>query len=126
MKKIKIVMSLNALSCLLFGLIFSIFSNETTQYLSGSAENSFVFLIIGIGLIFNGLHLCLSIYRGPRKIELIYFSVGDFLWVIATLAAIGFKFMILTTGGIAAACVIGLMVGVFGTLQLINVKSLMH
>jgi hypothetical protein len=124
MKKIKIIMGLNAISCLIFGAAFLFFSHETAQFLSGNNKNSVILLTLGISLIFNGIHIFFSIYRSPKKIEVIYFSVGDFLWVIGTLVTIYFEYLVITSTGIWAAFIVGAMVGTFGVLQLKQVKSL--
>ncbi|PHS68621.1 MAG: hypothetical protein COB23_08750 [Methylophaga sp.] len=122
MVTLKNILRTNAASCIAFGLIFLFIPSTVAEFLSTQklASNT-VILILGIGLIFNGLHLVwASLKPNPSKLLIIYFSTGDFLWVLATVLLIIFGIWITTPTGIIISLLISAVVGLLGVLQVIK------
>lgn len=117
MKDVKFIMRLNAFSCILFGLVFLLLPRQASEFVSGLGSHTVFFTTVGIGLFFNGMHLIFSAARGPKKLELLYFSIGDFLWVAATVVGIGLRYVVTTASGIVVALMVAMMVGMFGYKQ---------
>ena len=124
MRNLKGVLFLNALSCLGFGTYFFTTPTETSVFLAQTEEYATLLSWIGAGLFLNGLNLLWSIYKGPRYKDVLFFVLGDFLWVIATIVLIALKMLIITSDGVLASIVISLMVGAFGALQFRSLKAL--
>ncbi len=117
MNSLKFVMRLNALSCGSFGLLFVIWPHAVAAFLGDFPST--IIQLLGIGLIANGAHLVGSSLRKKlRKIEIIWFSLGDFAWWLATLALIAADFWITTTGGVFISFIIALAVAGLGVTQL--------
>ncbi len=115
------VLRLNAASCLIFGLLFVLFSLQTATYLGeSSAAPDWVIQVLGAVLIFNGFDLLrVSFKDSISKASILYFSAGDFIWVIATTVLIVCNIWITTTAGIVAGLATSVMVGAFGYMQII-------
>lgn len=125
---LKTVMRANAASCIIFALIFLLNPAATAAFLGGEIPApDLVFLILGAVLMFNGLHLVwISSNPMPNKLWVLYFSFGDFLWVIAT-AVLLFSGIWITTGiGMIASILVAAVVGIFGVLQMIERKKMGH
>ena len=120
------VMKANATSCIGFGVIFSLFSEEVSHFLSISKQApSMVFLLLGLVLIFNGFHLIWASFKSmPSKFLVLYFSIGDYIWVLATLYLIFTEMWITTSIGIVTALFVAIMVGIFGWLQMLSRKKM--
>lgn len=117
MKTLKIILRINAVSCLLFGSIFAIGSNTTGQFL-GDMPAAIIFAL-GIVLILNGLHLLgVACRKTPYDLEIIWFSLGDLFWWLASLFLITAGVWITTPIGIAITFVVGLFVAGLGVAQL--------
>jgi hypothetical protein len=116
MYSLKTVLRLNALSCIVFGIVFAFAANATAAFL-GSAPPVFI-RITGVLLLFNGLHLVWASFRRVPKYELYYFVVGDLTWVTLTAILLGLGIWITTAAGIAAAIGVALVVGVLGIAQI--------
>ena len=126
MFSLKNVMRSNATSCLVFGGLFTLQSVQVASFLGGEspAPQSYV-LSLGILLILNGLHLLWASRTPlPSKKLILYFSAGDYLWVVATLGLIFSGIWITTKGGVLIASAVGIMVGLFGVLQMTSRKSM--
>ena len=125
MISLKNVFKANAASCIIFGLLFLIAPQKTAQFLS--LENpapSLLISLIGIVLIVNGLHLIwTSMQHNHNKAAILYFSSNDFIWVAASIILIIAKIWITSPKGIAATLVVAALVGVFGALQLSELKK---
>ena len=118
------IMKANAFSCILFGLIFLMTTEDVILFLSTDNQMPKLILeLLGIVLISNGLHL---IYEArtikPKKLWVVYFSMGDFLWVIVSILLILSEMWITTKNGIIMTVVISIIVGTFGLLQLIKIR----
>lgn len=124
MLRLQNIMRANATSCILFGLLFSILPKQVATFLSQQQSvPQLIILIIGLGLIVNGLHLLWTATKEkPNKYWVIYFSVGDFIWVFATISLILSDYWINTTFGITTTLVISAFVGWFGVMQLKNIN----
>ena len=81
--------------------------------------------ILGAILIFNGLHLMWTARRPlPHKWLVLYFSAGDFLWALVSMALIAFNLWVTTQYGVITAVIIAIMVGFFGAMQLLKLKHI--
>lgn len=124
------VMRVNAVSCIAFGLIFLLIPQDVVAFLTAdiqraSADAAKAFTMLGIGLILNGLFLAaVSLKPLPSKSLVLYFSITDFLWVLASIAILVFSQWITTESGQVVTLAIAVMVGVLGYLQLIKRKAL--
>lgn len=115
------ILKANAASCLIFGLLFTAQSAQVAQFL-GTAPQMYI-LILGLGLLVNGAHLFwASRTNPPRRLELAYFSFGDFLWGIATVILTSFDIFITTQMGKIAALAIAALVVTFGILQMMSLS----
>jgi len=117
-KFLKKVLGANALSCLMFGVIFTFWSTSSVVFISGENSLDLLIRVVGILLILNGLHLISALVRKRlHKYEVLYFSAGDGLWVLGTVILIGMGWLITTPQGIVSAILVAIMVGIFGLLQ---------
>ena len=116
--KLRIALRMNAFSCLSFGFIFAIWSEETAIFLTGLDEFSTSFLACGILLLWHGVHLIMgSLRKSMIKKEILYFCIGDFLWVVGTITCIALKYGITTKYGIIVSLVVATYVGTVGFVQ---------
>jgi hypothetical protein len=75
--------------------------------------------MVGLILVANGLHLLWASHYRLQNLKLIlYFSIGDFVWVICSVAFIFSGLWITSTEGILASTVVAVLVGLFGTFQM--------
>jgi hypothetical protein len=110
-------MRLNAASCISFGLLFALAPRAIAAFL-GQVPSAFI-IFLGIGLMVNGVHLIIASRRAAvRQSEVIWFSLGDFSWWLATLALIAANVWITTAWGIAVAVMVGTIVAGLGVAQL--------
>ena len=114
--KIATLLRLNALSCIAFGVVFAAFPDAVSQFLGNPP--SIVIMILGMVLSLHALHLFWASLRTPQKMEIQYFSLWDFLWVIGTAILLISKIWVTTAIGIASAIVVAAFVGALGALQL--------
>ncbi len=120
MVTLKQVMRANALSCIIFGFLFIVLPTDTALFLSTSnTVPTTALVILGVVLVANGAHLIwASLSQIPNILLVMYFSLGDFLWVIASSYLIFSEMWITSEQGIAAASTVAVLVGVFGVLQM--------
>jgi len=120
------VMKANAISCIVFGLIFLSIPSRVIIFLSDDIQlPETILLILGIGLIVNGLHLTwASLKPMPSKALVIYFSIGDYIWVLGSISLVQLGVWITTTAGIITAFIVSAMVGLFGILQMLKRKEM--
>lgn len=111
------VLRLNALSCLGFGGLFLAAPGQVAAALG--TPPGWVVALLGAGLLGNAALLWLSVRggRAPRRAEVLFFSIGDGVWVVATLALIVAGVWIVTPGGRIAALAVAVMVGALGLAQ---------
>ena len=126
MFSLKNVMRANATSCLLFGGLFALQPSQAADFLGGvSPAPQMYILILGVLLILNGLHLLwVSRIPLPQKKLILYFSTGDYLWVLGSIGLIVSGIWITTTGGILVASAIAVVVGLFGIIQMTSRKAM--
>ena len=117
------VLRLNAASCLGFGALFALAPGTVAAFL-GSAPALLV-LVLGVGLLGNGLLLVLSARAGrvPRRQEVLFFCAGDMGWVAATLVLVAAGLWITAPAGQAVALVVAGMVGWLGFMQWRNLPA---
>lgn len=122
------VMRANAISCLAFGGVFALQPGQVATFLGGASPvPQLVVLVLGILLIVNGLHLLwASRIPLPPKYLILYFSTGDYIWVIASVGLMVSGVWITTTGGVLVASAVAVMVGLFGILQMTSRKAMGH
>lgn len=120
MVTLKQIMRANALSCIIFGFLFIVLPTDTALFLSTSnTVPTTALVILGVVLVANGAHLIwASLSQIPNILLVMYFSLGDFLWVIASSYLIFSEMWITSEQGIAAASTVAVLVGVFGVLQM--------
>lgn len=117
MDSLKFVMRLNAASCVLFGLLFIMAPYAVATFLGDAPQ--IIITVLGFGLLGNGAHLIIASRRAQiLENEIIWFSVGDFTWWLATLALVVANIWITTTWGIAVAVIVAVMVASLGVAQL--------
>jgi len=118
-------MKANAFSCIGFGFIFFFLPEEVRNFLSvNNQAPNLVLTVLSIALFFNGLHLLwASLKVMPSKHLVIYFSIGDYLWVLGTSYLLVVGIWITTPIGIAVTLLVSGMVGSFGLLQMIKQKE---
>jgi hypothetical protein len=111
------VLRLNAASCLGFGLLFSLAPGATADFLG--TPPVWLIVALGAGLVGNGilLWLCQRHGRAPRRHEVLFFSIGDGLWVVFSVVLVASGLWITTSGGRIAALVVASGVGAMGALQ---------
>jgi hypothetical protein len=120
MFSLKNVMRSNSASCLIFGGLFALYPADVASFLSSSspAPRMLIFMV-GLILVANGLHLLWASHYRLQNLKLIlYFSIGDFVWVISSVAFIFSGLWITSTEGILASTVVAVLVGLFGAFQM--------
>jgi len=120
------IMKANAISCIGFGVTFLFLPEEVRQFLSANNQApSIVFTVLGMGLFLNGLHLIwASLKPMPNKYLVIYFSIGDYIWVLSTSYLLVVGMWITSPMGIIVTLLVSGMVGIFGLLQMIKRKEM--
>lgn len=111
------VLRLNALSCFVFGAIFLLQPVGIAAFLG--APPVMLIALLGAALLLNAALLWASQHKGraPRRQEVLFFCMGDFLWVVATLALVAFGLWITASAGQVASLVVAAGVGALGVLQ---------
>jgi len=109
------LLRLNALSCLVFGALFLGRPEQVSGVLGDPPAG--LLRLVGIVLILHAGHLGWASLRRPGAWEVGYFSIGDALWVAATLALLVGGVWITTPLGQGLALVVGAGVGCLGWLQ---------
>ena len=113
------VLRLNSLSCLAFGACFVAFPRSVNIYLAGTDLQHSLIAVLGSVLVLNGVHLFLASFRkNIQRFEIVWFSLGDWLWVLATLALLLLRVLLTTPWGIVTSLIVGFLVFSFGLLQL--------
>jgi len=117
MTSLAFVLRLNAASCIGFGALFALRPGAIGDVLGSMPP---VMLAgIGVGLLINGAHQLLASMRTrPVPAEILWFSLGDLAWWLATLGLIAAKIWITTSVGIELALVVALWVAGLGCVQL--------
>lgn len=118
MSQLMATLGANALSCFIFGVLFVLAPASVASFLGSPPAPRLVILVLGAALLLHAIHLG-WVARNPKpsRWTVMYFSAGDLLWVAATLALILTETWITSTGGMAAAVAVALVVGLLGYLQ---------
>ena len=123
---LKMVLRMNALSCICFGIVFLLIPSKISNFLATEQVlPTIIISIIGLVLIINAIHLVWTSFKTvPSRKDILYFSLGDFAWVLATLILITLEIVITTTQGIISSLLVATMVGCFGLLQFKSLKQM--
>lgn len=118
-KHLRLVLVLNGASCVLFGLLFLFAPSSVAAFLADrTPAPAAIILVLGAGLLVNGLALWFfARSRSPNRRAVQFFSLGDLLWVLATLVLIGRDVWIDRSPGILVALAVAVFVGTVGWLQ---------
>jgi hypothetical protein len=124
MVTLKTVLRMNATSCIIFAIIFLLMPTAGASFLGkNKAAPELVLQVLGLILLTNGLHiLWVSWQLKPHKYLVLYFAVGDFIWVVASIILVSLGMWITTTLGIFISLLVTMMVGTFGILQIMKNK----
>ena len=116
---------MNASTCLGFGLLFVSLPASVAGFLSqDQPADNLVFIILGLGLMTQGGHLIwASLQTNPSKALILYFSFGDFAWVLSSVLLMVLGFWITTPMGILYSSLVAVMVGTLGLLQMQAFKT---
>ena len=117
---LNLVMRINALSCITFGLIFLAIPDQVSGFLATVSPAPVTILyILGVGLIINGLHLFWASRKvRPGKALVNYFSIGDFIWLLASIGLVAMEVWIDTAAGVLATLAVAFVVaGVRGNAE---------
>ncbi|MFT4999486.1 MAG: hypothetical protein ACI861_002244 [Paracoccaceae bacterium] len=110
---LKTVLIANAASCALFGVVFLTIAGSVATFLGDPPF--WLLQVLGAGLLFNAAHLIYAARQNrPNSKLVLYFTLGDALWVLATAGLIATGTWITTSPGIAAAIAVGAYVGLCG------------
>lgn len=120
------VMKANAISCIGFGFLFLLIPETVSHFLSTNEQAPEILIaLLGSGLILNGSHLIWASFKPiPPKFLVLYFSFGDYLWVMASAYLVISGLWITTTEGISATILVAAFVGMFGFLQMVKRKAM--
>lgn len=111
------ILRLNAASCLGFGTVFLVGSGTVSAFLGTIPPE--VLIAIGVGLMANGVHLSIASTRAvPRRAEIVWFSIGDLIWWMASLAFVAAGVWITTLSGVVSVLVVAMAVAALGVAQL--------
>lgn len=122
MTSLKTILRLNAAACVFFGVVFLAFPGPVAGFL-GTAPAPLI-LGLGLALMVNGAHLWLAAQRArPLWAEVLWFSLGDLAWWLATAGLIATGRWITSAPGIAAALAVGLGVAALGCAQLLLIGA---
>ncbi len=123
---LKTVLRANAMSCIIFGVIFVLAPMAVAQFIGGNnPAPELALTVLGIILLVNGAHLVWASFKElPHKFLIMYFSIGDFLWAIMTVILVAFNLWITTLEGVIASLLIAVGVASLGVLQLFKRKAM--
>lgn len=117
MTSLRILLRLNAASCLAFGMIFILMSGAVSGFLGDMPTG--VVRIVGLGLIVNGLHLAVASRRTViHPVEVVYFSLGDLVWWLGSLLLIANGSWITTSSGVIVTIFVACGISGLGIVQL--------
>lgn len=123
MTSIKTILRLNAASCIGFGGLFIAVPGAVAGFLGSPPAPEMVIGGLGLLLMLNGVHLLhTSSGAQPTRALVLYFSLGDLLWVLATAGLIAAGLWINTAAGITAAIAVAAAVGAMGLAQVASLK----
>ena len=113
---LKHILRVNAASCALFGAIFVLAAPATAEMIGNPPV--LMLQILGAALLTNSaLLIWTSTRRQPDRVSILFFSLGDALWVAGTAGLLLAGFWITTAAGIAWSITVAAFVGTLGILQ---------
>ena len=123
---IKNILRANATSCFIFGLIFLLLPLQTSMFLAANDEApELVIQLLGVILLLNTAHLIwTSLQVKLNKHLILYFALGDFIWVIISLFLLINALWITTILGMITTLIVAIIVGTFGLLQFMKAKNM--
>lgn len=119
MSDIKIILKLNALSCLLFGALF-VFMPETIIAFLADDQLMPQLVLVALGVLLNlwgMLLIWLSNRESIPNVLLLIVALGDFLWMAATVVLLLMQIWVNSSNGMAVAGLVAMLVGWFGWQQ---------
>jgi hypothetical protein len=117
MRSLRIALRLNAATCAVFGFIFVLAAEATSVFLG--AVPAIWLRLTGALLIIHSLHLVWTSFRRIiSRLEVYYFSGGDLLWFLASLALVLVPELITTIQGVTVTLFIAVAVAGIGLAQL--------
>lgn len=113
---LKSVLVANATSCAVFGVIFVLMA-PTIASILGSPPILLLYLL-GAGLLVNAALLLFEVRQAsPRRYSVLFFVIGDAIWVLTSVGLVAAGLWITTPAGIIWALCIAVFVGGCGVLQ---------
>ena len=113
---LKFVVLLNAISCIVFGSIFVLWSEATSQLLGDPPR--VLLQVLGWGLLANaGLLVATAVQSQPSRGSIKIFVAGDAAWIVGTVALLVLGIWITTYAGVAWSVCVAAFVGLCGWLQ---------
>lgn len=113
---LKAVLRANGASCAIFGTLFVIAGPLTAGFLG--TPPVLLLQLLGLGLLINAAMLIATSLRTlPNRKMILFFSLGDAIWVLATGAILASGLWVTTTGGIIGATIVAMFVGACGLMQ---------
>ncbi|WP_316015626.1 hypothetical protein [Roseobacter sp. HKCCA0434] len=116
MTRLQSVLVANAASCVGFGALFLLWPTGVSGFLGKVPPG--VLVLLGIGLIGNGLHLAYAAKRGAGAAEVLWFSLLDLGWWLGSLGLVASGMWVVRPGGVAACLVVAVCVAALGLVQL--------
>lgn len=111
------ILRVNAISCLTGGAVLLIAPHGVAVLLGDPPKLPLVW--IGGALLLNGAHLLFASFRRKAvPVEIIWFSVGDLSWWLATIALVSSGVWITTISGTVIALAVAAIVASLGVAQL--------
>lgn len=126
MPRLNKILHTNALTCIIFGIIMVLYPYQISIFLSSSTPApSELILAVGSLLLCHSGHLFwVARSHLPSKWHIVYFSMGDFLWVLGTMGLVITQTWITHSIAIIVSYIIALLVGTLGALQLFSRQRL--
>ncbi len=113
----------NAISSGIFGLAFIFFADDISDWLKGGLTVDT--LAVGVILLLFAGDIFHQVTREQLSTKrALVTSLGDALWVVATILILVTQPDALSPGGEIAAILVALMVGVFGFLQILGIRRI--
>ncbi|MEP4197297.1 MAG: hypothetical protein ABJL99_16875 [Aliishimia sp.] len=113
---LKQVLRANAASCAVFGALFLVVGPASARFIG--SPPILLLQVLGAGLLLNAILLVLtSLKTQPDRFSVLFFALGDAIWVIATGALLLAGLWITTLLGVLCSVAVAMFVGGCGVLQ---------
>lgn len=113
---LKYILLANAASCVMFGLIFVFFGQETSTFVGGPPI--VLVQLLGAGLVINSVLLIRAALKfQPARSEILTFVIGDAAWVLVTAILLFSETWITTSQGVFLSVAVAAFVGICGLMQ---------